>query len=49
MPSPTHTDPTPNRGTSGGPLVDHTRWIASVVEIVAVAGAVVLAFLHSAT
>jgi len=29
------------------PSIDHTRWIAGVVEIVAIAGAVALAYLHS--
>jgi hypothetical protein len=29
-------------------LIDHTRWVACVVEIVAIAGAVVFAYLHSA-
>ena len=39
---------TPNRANGVGPPIDHTRWIAGVVEIVAIAGAVVLAYLHSA-
>jgi hypothetical protein len=30
------------------PPIDHTRWMAGVVEIVAIAGAVALAYLHSA-
>jgi hypothetical protein len=44
MPSPT----SPRRGHAGPPI-DHTRWMAVVIEIVAIAGAIALAYLHSAT
>jgi hypothetical protein len=30
------------------PPIDHTRWIARMVEIITIAGAVVFAYLHSA-
>jgi len=45
MPSSTPTGP--NRANGAAPSIDHTRWIAGVVEIVAIAGAVALAYLHS--
>jgi hypothetical protein len=49
MPSSIQTGSSPQRGTRVGPPLDHTRWMAGVVEIVAIAGAIVLAILHSAT
>jgi len=44
MPSSPPAGPSANRVA---PSIDHTRWIAGVVEIVAIAGAVALAYLHS--
>jgi hypothetical protein len=49
MPSPTPAGVSPHRANSAGPPLDHTRWMAVVIEIVAIAGAVALAYLHSAT
>jgi len=45
MPTSPPAGPSANRVA---PSIDHTRWIAGVVEIVAIAGAVALAYLHSA-
>jgi histidinol dehydrogenase len=44
MPSSPPAGPSANRVA---PSIDHTRWIAGVVEIVAIAGAVALAYLHT--
>jgi hypothetical protein len=49
MPSPTSAGVRPHPANSAGPPRDHTRWMAVVIEIVAIAGAVALAYLHSAT
>jgi hypothetical protein len=49
MPSPTSPRLSRHRGDSAGPPIDHTRWMAVLIEIVAIAGAVALAYLHSAT
>jgi hypothetical protein len=49
MPSPTSAGVSPHPANSAGPPLDHTRWMAVVIEIVAIAGAVALAYLHSAT
>jgi hypothetical protein len=49
MPSSTSPGVSPNRANGAGPSIDHTRWMARVVEIIAIVGAVVLAYLHSAT
>ena len=48
MPSPNSAGVSPRRANGAGPSIDHTRWMAGVLEIVAIAGAVALAFLHSA-
>jgi len=39
--------PTRTSANRVAPSIDHTRWMAGVVEIVAIAGAVALAYLHS--
>jgi hypothetical protein len=49
MPSSTSPGVSRNRANGAGPSIDHTRWIARGVEIIAIVGAVVLAYLHSAT
>jgi hypothetical protein len=49
MPPPSSPRLSPRRGNSAGPPIDHTRWMAVVIEIVAIAGAIALAYLHSAT
>jgi len=46
MPSATPTGT--NRANGAAPSIDHTRWIAGLLEIVAIAGAVAVAYLHSA-
>jgi hypothetical protein len=33
---------------SGGLPIDHTRWMAVVVEILAIGGAIAFAYLHTA-
>jgi hypothetical protein len=49
MPSSTSPGVRRNRANGVGASIDHTRWMARVVEIIAIVGAVVLAYLHSAT
>jgi hypothetical protein len=49
MPSSISAGVSANRATGAGPSLDHTRWMASVVEIIAIVGAVAIAYLHSAT
>jgi hypothetical protein len=49
MPAPTSPRVSPRRADRARPPIDHTRWMAVVIEIVAIAGAVALAYLHSAT
>jgi hypothetical protein len=48
MPSPPSPRVSPRRGDGAGRPIDHTRWMAVVIEIVAIAGAVAPAYLHSA-
>ena len=49
MPSSTSPGVSPNRANGAGLSIDHTRWMAGVVEIIAIVGAVAIAYLHSAT
>jgi hypothetical protein len=48
MPFPRPTTASSPRDNGAGPPIDHTRWMAAVIELVAIVGAVVLAYLHSA-
>jgi hypothetical protein len=47
--SSTATGVSPDRANGVGTPIDHTRWIAGVVEIVAIVGAIALAYVHSAS
>jgi hypothetical protein len=46
-PSPSRTHLSPHRRKRGLPI-DHTQWMAVVIEILAIGGAIAFAYLHTA-
>jgi hypothetical protein len=48
MPRASFPNPSSRRDKGATLPIDHTRWIAVAIEIVAIAGAVALAYLHTA-
>jgi hypothetical protein len=47
VPPRSRTHPSPRRRTGGLPI-DHTQWMAVVIEILAIGGAIAFAYLHTA-